>query len=317
MILVTGGLGFIGQHTVRALIDAGQPCVVTSYRGGRAPRLFGDDLGRTAFVEQVDVTDRTALAALGERYEIDGIVHLAAPGLLDADPFEGLAAGVRGLTNILWAAQVWKVRRTLSASTIGVYLGVEASPLREDLALRIGGTVPIETAKKTAEVIAGYAARHLGLEVASMRIGAAWGPLGRPSSRFFALPGLVHAAVAGESATAHALDAIDMCYVKDVGRAIAALMTAESLNHQTYNIGSGRSSDNRDVAAAIEKAVPGARIELLDGFSGPEGEFVLDISRLRADTGFEPAYDLERGIGDFVNWLRAENENPGEARESR
>lgn len=317
MIMVTGGLGFIGQHTVRALIDTGQSCVVISYRSGRPPRLFGDEIGRAAFVEQVDVTDRAALAALGERYEIDGIVHLAAPGLLDADPFEGMTAGVRGLTNILWAAQAWKVRRTLLASTIGVYLGVEASPLREDSALQLGGTVPIETAKKTAEVIAGYAARHLGLEVASMRIGAAWGPLGRPSSRFFALPGLVHAAVAGEAATAHALDAIDMCYVKDVGRAIAALMTAASLNHQIYNIGSGRSSDNRDVAAALEKAVPGAPIELLDGFSGPAGEFVLDISRLREDTGFEPAYDLARGIADYVVWLRAENEIGAGARESR
>ena len=317
MILVTGGLGFIGQHTVRALIDAGRPCVVTAHRSGRAPRLFADELGAAAFVEQVDVTDRAALAALEERYEIDGIVHLAAPGLVGADPFEGLTAGVRGLTNVLWAAQRWGVRRTLTASTIGVYLGVEKSPLREDAALHLGGTVPIETAKKTGEVIAGYAARHLGLEVASMRIGAAWGPLGRPSSRFFALPGLVHAAVAGESAKAHALDAIDMCYVKDVGRAVAALMTAESLNHEVYNIGSGRSSDNRDVAAALEKALPGARIELLDGFSGPAGEFALDISRLRADAGFEPAYGLERGIADYVGWLRAENENPAEPRESR
>lgn len=317
MILVTGGLGFIGQHTVRALIDVGRSCVVTAYRSGRPPRLYGDELGRAVFVEQADVGDRAALAALGERYEIDAIVHLAAPGLLDADPLDGLAAGVRALMNVLWAAQAWKVRRTLLASTIGVYLGAEASPLREDLPLQLAGTVPIETAKKTAEVIAGYAARHLGLEVASMRIGAAWGPLGRPSSRFFALPGLVHAAVAGEPATAHALDAIDLCYVKDVGRAIAALATAESLNHLAYNIGSGRSSDNRDVAAALEKVVPGARIELLDGYSGPQGDYTLDISRLREDTGFEPAYDLERGIADYVDWLRAEDEYAAEAPESR
>ncbi len=40
MILVTGGLGFIGQHVARALLDSGETCVLTQYRTKRQPSLI-------------------------------------------------------------------------------------------------------------------------------------------------------------------------------------------------------------------------------------------------------------------------------------
>jgi UDP-glucose 4-epimerase len=94
--------------------------------------------------------------------------------------------------------------------------------------------------------------------------------------------------------------------VKDCGRAIALLMLAERLNHRTYNVSSGRLVGYGEVVAAINAAVPGANIALPEGRNPdrPPG-FHLDITRLQADTGFRPEYDVERAVPDYVDWLRA------------
>ena len=65
MILVTGGLGMIGAHTARALVDLGHEVVVTTYRQTDVPSFLA---GRVT-VESLDVTDRDAFLALGKRYD--------------------------------------------------------------------------------------------------------------------------------------------------------------------------------------------------------------------------------------------------------
>src|SRR5271169_3864882 len=74
MILVTGGSGFIGSHTVRALHGLGEPSVVMQRRSGQVPPHLAD---LPVVAEQADVADLGALRAIGERHEITGIVHLA------------------------------------------------------------------------------------------------------------------------------------------------------------------------------------------------------------------------------------------------
>ena len=299
MILVTGGLGFIGSHTSRSLLDIGEQCVIGQRRTGQVPDFLAGD----AVVERLDCTDLDNLLDIGKRHQITGVVHLAAPGLGGA-PLEHLWTSTQSLFNVLRAAQQWGVGRVVLASTIGVYAG--ATAYREDVPLPLGGFHPIPAAKKVAEVIAGAVP---DIDTVSVRIGAIWGPLGREASPFFGAPQIVHAAVRGttEAAPPYADDGIDMCYVRDCGRAIALLMTAETLGHRTYNIGSGRVTTNREVATAIEWAVPGATPELREGRSprAPVADAALDITRLRQDTGFEPGYDLDLAVADYVRWLRA------------
>ncbi|MHC3475173.1 hypothetical protein ACYF6T_41775 [Streptomyces sp. 7R007] len=64
---------------------------------------------------------------------------------------------------------------------------------------------------------------------------------------------------------AHAEDGLDLNYVKDTGRAIALLQLAQTLNHRTYNVGSGRATTNADIADAIRKTAPDAQVELPTG----------------------------------------------------
>ena len=246
MILVTGGLGSIGSHTARALLGLGEDVLLTAHRSTRLPdHLVGESAGRVV-VEPLDTTDTATFLDLGKRHEISGIVHLAAAPYDLHDPVEYLRADTLGLLNALKAAAVWGVRRFSVASSIAVYLGVDEVPLREDSPLPVVAAHQIPVFKKTAELFATLVGASAGFATVSLWIGTIWGTLGVPDIPFTPLPRLANAAVRGEDPdltpprpAAHALDAADLCYVKDCGRAIALLMRTERLNHTVYNVSSG------------------------------------------------------------------------------
>ena len=314
MILVTGGLGFIGSHTVRSLLDLGEGCVLVQRRAAGAPA--GLD-GAQVAVEQADITDLTALLDVGTRHKITGIVHLAGsmPWPPSSDqPVAAARKALDGLFNVMEAAQAWGVQRVGVASTIGVYGGLTAEgPLREDMPLPMTSRHVIPAFKKIGELLADYLAGATGLDIVSYRIGAIWGPGGRVASPFFAAPQLVHAAVRGAApdlsllrSPVYAEDVLDLCYVKDCGRAIALLQLADQLSYRTYNVASGRATANAEVIAAIKKVIPDAQVELPAGGTGQPN--YLDITRIHADTGYQPGYDTERATADYIAWLREGNE---------
>ncbi|GAA5040760.1 UDP-glucose 4-epimerase [Thermocatellispora tengchongensis] len=314
MILVTGGLGFIGSHTVRALLDMGEGCVLVQRRTGEVPAGL---VGENVAVERADITDLDALLDVGKRHKITGIVHLAFsmpwPPAPD-QPIEQTRKALGSLLNIMQAAQDWGVARVGVASTIGVYSGIaDEGPLREDSPLPMTAPHVIPTFKKIGEMLNGHVADVTGIEVINHRISGTWGPGDPHGAMFFAAPELIHAAAKGTEpdlstlfVPPHAEDAIDLCYVKDTGRAIALLQLADRLNHRTYNVGSGRATTNAEIIAAIKQVVPDARVDLPTGGLGRQS--YLDITRLQQDTGYKPEYDAERAAAEYIAWLRAGNE---------
>jgi UDP-glucose 4-epimerase len=320
MILVTGGLGFIGTHVTRALLGLGEPCVLVQRRQPSLPDDLAAEAGQRVFTERADVTDLAALLEIGTRYKVTGIVHLAGsvpwpPGTEPA--VAGARTAVGSLLNVLQAACDWRVQRVGVASTIGVYGGVtEEPPLREDTPLPMASGHVIPAFKKIGELLADYLTGATDVEIVSYRI-STWGPGGNPMSPFTAAPQLVHAAARDTTPDFSALrsppyagDGLDMCYVQDCGNAIALLQLAPRLSHRTYNIASGRVLTNREVAAALTRIVPGAAIELPGGHSpgGHGADTYLDISWLREDTGYQAAYDTDRAVADYLAWLREGHE---------
>jgi UDP-glucose 4-epimerase len=308
MILVTGGLGFIGSHVVQALLDAGAECVLVQRRHAEPP------IGRfnaPVHLEQADVTDLSSLRDIGTRHRITGIVHLAGsmPWPPSSEPpVVATRRALGGLLNVIQVAQDWSVKRVGVASTIGVYAGIAAEgPLAEDLPLPTSSPHLIPTFKKIGELLNAHLAAATGIDIVDYRISGTWGPFGHPNP-FFPAPELVHAAAAGRTpdlsalrTPAHAEDALDLCYVKDTGRAIALLQTADNLHHRTYNVASGRVTTNAEIIAAIKKVIPDAQIELPTG--GTTSHSYLDITRIQQDTGYQPAYDTERAAADYLSWL--------------
>ncbi|MGC7095064.1 NAD-dependent epimerase/dehydratase family protein [Amycolatopsis lurida] len=303
MILVTGGLGMIGAHTARALADLGQEVVVTAHRRTGVPSFLADRVT----VESLDVTDRDAFLALGERHRISDIVHLAGsiPG---DDPVAYFRTDTTGLLNALDAARAWGVRRFAVAASLGAYIGRPEIPWHEDLALPTTELPHLIIAfKKAVEPLTTHSLQGTGVQPVVLRIGTIWGPLVDPESPFFHIPSYVSAALRGEEPPPlHADDGGDRCYAPDAGRAIALLMTTETLRHHTYNVSSGVPATNRDFADALRKHTPGLRLDLLPGRQhGPGEDPYLDITRLTKDTGFTPAFDVDAAVADYVAWRRS------------
>ena len=311
MILITGGLGFIGLHTARELIDAGEDVVLTQHRNRREPDFLRDDLGRRAHIEQLDVVDEAAWQALGDKYSFDGICHLAGPGYNAPTPGIDARINVLGTLNALEAAQRWQVKRLTIASSVAVYYygGAVRGPFVEEQPLRMSASNPIETFKKIDELLAWNFAERTGVSVALMRIGQIYGPLHTYGNVAYQL---ARAAVDGRapsfSAPVHEEDTTDLCYVKDCARGIRLLQRADRLNERVYNLGGGRATSNLEMAQAVEKAVPGAQVAqaLQPGWGTTYmPDRFMDLKRIEDDTGYYPEYTLERGFAEYTDWLRS------------
>jgi nucleoside-diphosphate-sugar epimerase len=304
MILVTGGLGMIGAHTARALVDLGHEVVATAHRRTEVPSFLS---GRVA-VESLDVTDRNAFLALAGRHEISDIVHLAG-SIPDEDPVRYFRTDTIGLLNALDAARTWGVRRFAVASSLGVYIGRTEIPWHEELALPTAELPHLIIAfKKAVEPLTTHSLQGSGVQPVVLRIGSTWGPLMDPESPFNRIPPYISAVLRGEQPPPlHADDGGDSCYAPDAGRAIALLISTETLRHDTYNVSSGRPATNRELANALEAITPGLRLDLPPGRQGGPGDDpYLDITRLSRDTGFAPKFDVAAAVADYVAW-RADN----------
>jgi nucleoside-diphosphate-sugar epimerase len=304
MILVTGGLGMIGAHTARALVDLGHQVVVTAHRRTEVPSFLA---GRVT-VESLDVTDRDALLALAGRHEISDIVHLAG-SIPDEDPVRYFRTDTTGLLNALDAARIWGVRRFAVASSLGVYIGRPEARWHEELALPTAELPHLIIAfKKAVEPLVTHSLQGSGVQPVVLRIGSTWGPLMDPESPFNRIPPYISAVLRGEQPPPlHADDGGDSCYAPDAGRAVALLISTETLRHDTYNVSSGRPATNRELADALAAITPGLRLDLLPGRQGGPGEDpYLDTTRLSRDTGFAPKFDVAAAVADYVAW-RADN----------
>jgi UDP-glucose 4-epimerase len=173
------------------------------------------------------------------------------------------------------------------------------------------GGGPTGTWKKCFEIIGNYYKERTGMDIVMLRIAGIYGPLYHSMAN---LPSrLVHAAVKGEPPVlrgdTYAEDGYDATYVKDCGRGIAMLMQAEKLNHNVYNVSSGRSTTPGEMVSVIQKAIPAFKGDFLKEGRSPTspGATHADISRIRADTGYQPQFQIEKSIPDYVQWLRAGN----------
>jgi UDP-glucose 4-epimerase len=312
MILVIGGLnGFIGSNTTEALVNLSRGCVVTRHENTEVPGFLQTHVDQGhVFIEPADATSIADLRKIGAKHKIDGIVNVAGGFASGDGPLRGLQGYMAMLIAVFKVAQEWKVKRVTFSSTIGMYFGLQGT-VNEEQPIILPSPFPILGYQKIVEVASGEFSRKTGISSICVRLSGMYGPNQDPTQ--YSLPQrLVNAAVCGKPPNlenvflSNADDEEDLIYIKDMARAIALLQTAEKLQYNVYNIGTGKMTPNRDLVETIMKVVPNFDVNLQAG-RGPFAIPFLETKRLQEDTGFSPKFDIQSAVEDYVDWLKAGN----------
>jgi UDP-glucose 4-epimerase len=312
MILIVGGMGFIGMNVALRLVEVGEKVVITQHSARRVPEPLEKRVGSQVFTARMDVTNVYEVFDVVRRHEVDSIINLMAPPARSVSTQADYQLYTAGLANVLEAARVFGLRRVSLGSSVGVYNGLPTGPFREDVGLPVHSPTQVSAFKKGMEMHAHYYAAQAKLDVVALRIGSIYGP--RYYSMHNPISRLCHAAVKNvepdfsdrPDGKIFEDDQADWTYVKDVARGIQMLHTAERLSHRVYNIASGRAFSNKDIVEAVLKAVPGAKCAVLKPGRTPGTAInpATDLSRIKTDVGYEPEHTLETGISAYIDWLR-------------
>jgi len=311
MILVIGGMGFIGLNTALRFLEAGQRVVISQHSARRIPDLLRSEIGSRVMVAQMDVTNPYEVFEVVRRHQVESIVNLMAPPARSLSTQSDYHLYTAGLQNVLEAARTFGLRRVSLGSSVGVYGGIPHGPYREDTPLPVMSPTQVSAFKKAMEMHAHFYAAQTKIDVVALRIGSIYGPLyysmHNPLSR------MCHGAARNTEpdfsdrpdGKIFEDDQADWTYVKDVARGIQQVHMAGRLAHRVYNLASGRASSNREAFEAVRKAVPGARCAALKPGKSPGASTnpATDLARA-AEVGYKPEHTLESGIAAYIEWLR-------------
>ena len=310
-VLITGGMGVNGAVTARLMVEEGLRPVLMDNRADFS--LIQDIKDRVDCVE-ADVCDQQALEKIVDDHKITHIAHLAAlmPEPAEANPRLGIRVGVDGMVNILEVARAKNIQRVVFTSSKAVYgeiLGEYAppvcKPVREDHPKHpadLYGTI-----KVCCEEVGKYYRETYGIEFIALRFVSINGPGKEARHGALSFYGqLIERARRGEAWTvAQGGDQLnDVVYVGDVARAIYLALKAEKPEEWVFNIGTGRASTPREFLDAASNLFPNHRIELGPGPSklgrSKQSYCVFDILAAKKQLGYEPAYDVEKSVRDYV-----------------
>ena len=311
MILIIGGMGFIGLNTALRLLEVGKKVVITQHSAHRVPDVLQGEIGRHVVTARMDVTNPYEVFEVVRRHQVESIINLMAPPARSLSTQADYHLYTAGLQNVLEAARTFGLRRVSLGSSVAVYGGIPTGPYREDLPLPVHSPTQVSAFKKGMEMHAHFYAAQTKLDVVALRIASIYGPL--YYSMHNPIGRLCHAAVKNAEpdfsdrpdGKIFAEDQADWTHVKDAARGIALVHTAETLPHRVYNVGSGRATSNRDLYEAVRTAVPGARCAALKPGRTPGASTnpATDLSRLQ-ELGYQPEHTIETGIAAYIEWLR-------------
>jgi UDP-glucose 4-epimerase len=312
--LITGGLGVNGSVLARLLVAEGLRPVLMD---NRLDLTLVEDIGDAVEVVVGDITDQRTLEAAVSDHGITHIAHLAAlmPGPSEADPRLAGQVAVGGMLNVLEVARTAGLERVVFTSSKAVYGEISGEhapptlkPITEDHPLR-----PIDlygSLKVGCEELCRYYRQRYAVDVVALRFASIYGPgkAARHGSLSF-YGQLIEDARSGEPRVIPegGDQPNEAMYVGDVARAIRAALTARELSRWIFNIGTGEASTPRDFLDAAARLFPEHRVELGPGPSnlapGRRTYSLFDIGAARRELGYEPAYDVELGVRDYVETL--------------
>lgn len=157
-ILVTGGAGYIGSHTVVELLEKDQQVVIIdNLCNSSSESLLRVEkiTGKAPIFYQGDILDRHFLDSVFEKHDIDSVIHFAglkAVGESVAKPISYYQNNVQGTLTLLDAMKAASVFKLVFSSSATVYGDPAALPIRESFP--VGGTTnPYGSSKLMVEMV--------------------------------------------------------------------------------------------------------------------------------------------------------------------
>ena len=329
-ILVTGGTGYIGSHTVLALLQAEHDVIVLDNLANssktsleRVHQLAGREvLG----FEEVDLLDQPGLNRVFEQWKPEAVIHFAglkAVGESNEKPLWYYSNNVGGTLNLLHAMEDSGCRTIVFSSSATVYGDVETMPLTEKVDK--DATNPYGRTKEQIEdILADIAASDDRWNVALLRyfnpVGAhesgriGEDPTGIPNNL---MPFVAQVAVGrreklmvfgGDYPTADGTGVRDYIHVVDLadGHVRALEWLARNGGAKIWNLGTGRGYSVLEVREAFEKA-SGVEIpyEIVDRRPGDVAINYADPASALADLGWSADRDMDTMCRDHWNWQKA------------
>ena len=318
-ILVTGGAGFIGSHTIERLLaeTSAQIVCLDNFCRTYSPRLKQqnvDGFRRSPRVELAagSFCDRDYLAGvfahrIAAERPITHVVHLGAHAgvrLSERFPQRFHAVNVVGSERLLAVAAEWHVRRVVLLSSSAVYGRGAALPFREQAPLGQALSPYAET-KRSMEAVGLDYWRRRRLPVVILRPFSVYGPRLRPDLSMHIFGRRI---LRGEPITIFGSgDAQrDWTHVDDLTRAIVDGIVAPRVAGEVLNVGAGQAWRIDQMVRLLAKALGrDARIEHTTPHAADMPTTTADLSRAAELLDYRPQVTLPEGIQSVARWLMA------------
>jgi len=334
-ILVTGGAGYIGSHTLVCLLEAGHQMVVfdnLANASEEALRRVEAISGKSLIFVQGDVQDAVALDHLFENHAIDAVIHFAAlkaVGESAQQPLQYYQTNVHGSLCLLEAMAKAGVNNFVYSSSATVYGESNPSPYSETMALGSPSS-PYGASKVMVErILQDKAKANPEFRAVSLRY---FNPIGAHSSGTLGedpsgipnnlLPFVTQVAVGqrpqlnifgGDYPTADGTCVRDYLHVMDLAEGhLAALewLHADSAFRgvEAFNLGTGNGVSVLDIVKSFESAT-GERIpyKIVQRRAGDLPAFWADSSKAKNILGWHASRDLPTMMADAWRW---QSQNP-------
>jgi dTDP-glucose 4,6-dehydratase len=312
-VLITGAGGFIGSHLAEACIAAGHDVRVLLRYTSNSSRGWLDDPAIDGKFEVVAGDVRDADIVRRAVQGVDTVFHLAAligiPYSYES-PDAYVRTNVEGTLNVLTAARAAGVRNVVVTSTSETYGSAQRVPIDESHPAVAQS--PYAATKIAADQLAISFHRSFGLPVKIVRPFNTYGP--RQSLRAV-IPTIIAQLLTGDQVTLGNLHPTrDLTFVKDTVSGFLAVAEVDALWGQPVNVGMNHEVSIQELAATIARLMN----RPIRFAAGPERQRppASEVDRLMCDnrllvgtTGWTPAYTLETGLRETIDWFAHQQPN--------
>ena len=328
-ILVTGAVGFIGFHLSKKLILNGHTVIgIDSINNYYDTKIKLDRLkilknvSNKFIFKKGDISNSSFVEKIFKKFKIDQVVNLAAQAGVRysiKNPKAYLESNLIGFFHILDCSNRYKVNHLIYASTSSVYGNNSKLPFKESR----HADHPIQfyaATKRSNELMAHSYSSLYKLPTTGLRFFTVYGPWGRPDMALFIFTKNI---LEGKKIDLfnYGNHIRDFTYVDDIVEPILRLINkpinlknkkikltdpSESpAPFRIYNIGNNDPKKLMQFVRAIEKKLEiKAKINFKPLQKGDVYETYADTSKLLLATKYKSKTNMEKGIGNFVDWFR-------------